>query len=150
MLLLLFSLSVVSDSWRPHGLQHARLPCPSPSPGAFAQTWSLSTESVTPSNHLTLCHPLLLLLSVFPSIRVFSNGSSLCITWPKYRSFILSISPSHEYPALISFNIDWFDLLAVQVTLMSLPQHHSSKASFFGAQLYGPLLASTHDYWKKP
>ena len=114
----------------------------------LAQTWSLSTESVMPSNHLTLCRPLLLLSSVFPSMRVFSNESSLCITWPKYRSFILSISPSHEYSALISFNIDWFDLLAVQMTLKSLLQHHSSKASFFGAQLYGPILTSIHDYWK--
>ena len=109
----------------------------------LAQTWSLSTESVMPSNHLTLCHPLLLLPSVFPSMRVFSNESSLCITWPKYQSFILSISPSHEYSALISFNIDWFNLLAVQVTLKSLLQHHSSKASFFG-----PILTSIHDYWK--
>ena len=86
----------------------------------------LSIESVMPSNHLILCHPLLLLPSIFPSIRVFSNKSVLCIRWPKYWSFSLSISPSNEYQ---SFMIDWLDLLEVQVTLKSLLQHHSSKAS---------------------
>ena len=89
----------------------------------------MSIESVMPSNHLILCHPLLLPPSVFPSIRVFSNESVLCIRWPKYWSFSFSISPSNEYSGLISFRIDWFDLLAVQVTLKSLLQHHSSKAS---------------------
>ena len=88
-----------------------------------------SIESVMPSNHLILCHPLLLLPSIFPSIRVFSNESALCIRWPKYWSFSFSISPSNEYPGLIFFRIDWFDLLAVQWTLKSLLQHHSSKAS---------------------
>ena len=87
----------------------------------------MSTESVMPSNHLILCRPLLLLSSIFPSIRVFSNESVLCITWPKYWSF--SISPSNEYSGLISFKIDCLDLLAVQETLKSLFQHHSSKAS---------------------
>ena len=86
-------------------------------------------ESVMPSNHLILCHPLLLLPSIFPSIRVFSNELTLCIRWPKYWSFSFSISPFSEYSGLISFRIDWFDLLAVQGTLNSLPQHHSSKAS---------------------
>ena len=84
-----------------------------------------------PSNHLVPCHPLLLLPSVFPSIRVFSSESVLCIRWPKHWSFIFSISPSKEYSVLISFRIDWFDLLAVQRTLKSLLQHHNSKASAF-------------------
>ena len=88
-----------------------------------------SIESVMPSNHLILCRPLLLLPSIFPSIRVFSNESALRITWPKYWSFSFSISPSNEYSGLISFRIDWFDLLAVQGTLKSLFQHHSSKLS---------------------
>ena len=91
----------------------------------------MSIESVMPSNHLILCCPLLLLPSIFPSIRFFSNESALCITWPKYWSFSLSISPSNEYSGLISFRIDWFDLLAVQGTLKSPLQHHSSK---------GPIL----------
>ena len=86
-------------------------------------------ESVTPSNHLILCHPLLLLPSIFPSIRVFSNESALCIRWPKYWSFSFSINPSNEYSGLISFRMDWLKLLAVQGTLKSLLQHHSSKAS---------------------
>ena len=88
-----------------------------------------SIESVMPSNHLILCHPLFLPPSIFPSIRVFSNEASLCIRWPKYWSFSFSISPSNEHPGLISFNMDWLDLLAVQGTLKSLLQHHSSKAS---------------------
>ena len=90
---------------------------------------------VMPSNHLILCHPLLLLLSIFPSIRVFSSESVLCISWPKYWSFSFSISPSNEYSGLISFRMDWLDLLVVQGTLKSFLQHHSSKAPFFGAQL---------------
>ena len=88
----------------------------------------ICTESVMLSNHLILCHPLLLLPSIFPSIRVFSNDSVLCIRWPKYWSFSFSISPSNEYSGLISFRIDWFDLLVVRGTLKSLLQHHSSKA----------------------
>ena len=88
-----------------------------------------SIKLVMPSNHLILCHPLLLLPSIFPSIRVFSNESVLCIRWPKYWSFSFSISPSNKYSGLISFKIDWFDLLAVQGTLKSLFQHHSLKAS---------------------
>ena len=87
----------------------------------------MSIELVMPSNHLTLCHPLLLLPSIFPSIRVFSNQLALCIRWPKHWSS--SISPSDEYSGLISFRTDWFDVLAVQGTLKSLPQHHSLKAS---------------------
>ena len=94
----------------------------------------MSTESVMPSNHFILCHPLLLLPSVFSSIRVFSNESCLCIRRPKYWSFSFSISPSNEYSGLISFRMDWFDLLAVQGTLNSLLYYRSSKASIFGAQ----------------
>ena len=106
-------------SLRPYGLQHARLPCPSLSP---------RVESVIPSNHLILCHPLLL-PSIFPSIRVFSSELAFHIKWPKYWSF--SISPSNEYSEFISFRIDWFGLLAIQGTLKSLLQYHSSKASIF-------------------
>ena len=99
---------------------------------SITNSWSLfrlmSIESVMPSNHLILCHPLLLLPSIFPSIRVFSNESIHCIRWPKYQSFSFSISPSNEYSRLISFRADWFDLLAVQGILKSLLQHHSSKA----------------------
>ena len=89
----------------------------------------MSTESVMPSNNLIHCHPLFLLPSIFPSIRVFSNESVLCIMWPKYWSFSFSISPSNEYSGLIIFRLDWLDFLAVQGTLKSLPQHYSSKAS---------------------
>ena len=102
----------MSDSLRPHGLQHARLPCSSPAPRVCSNSCSLP---VMPSNHL--CHPFLLLPSIFPSIRVFSNESVLCIRWPKYWSFSFSISPSNEYPELISLRIDWFDLFALQGTL---------------------------------
>ena len=107
----------------------------------------MSIESVMPSNHLILCHPLLLLPSIFPSIRVFSNESALHIRWPKYWSS--SISPSNEYSGLISFRIDWFDLPAVQGTLKSLLQHHSSKASILwhSAFFHCPALTSVHDYW---
>ena len=105
---------------------------------SVTNSWSwlklMSIESVMPSDHLILCRPLLL-PSIFPSIRVFSNESVLHIRWPKYWSFSLSISPSNEYSGLISFRMDWLDLLAVQGTLKSLLQDHSSKASFFGAQL---------------
>ena len=136
----------MSDSLQPHGPQHARPPC--------LNSWSLpklmSIESVMPSNHLILCHPLLLLPSIFPSIRVFSNESVLHIRWPKYRSFTFNISPSNEHPGLISFRMDWLDLLAVQGTLKSLLQHHSSKASilrhsaFFTVQLSHPYMTN----WK--
>ena len=94
----------------------------------------MSIESVMPSNHLVLCHPLLL-LSIFSSIRVFSNESVLCIRWPMYWSFSFSISPTNEYSGLISFRMDWLDLLAVQGTLNSLLQRHTSKASILSAQL---------------
>ena len=109
----------------------------------------MSIESVMPSNHLILCCPLLLLPSIFPSIRVFSNESVLCIRWPKYWSFSFSISPSNEYSGLISFTIDWFDLLAAQGTLKSLLQHHSSSINFSVLSLlYGPTLISIHESWK--
>ena len=108
----------------------------------------MSTESVMPSNHLILFCPLLLLPSIFPSIRVFSNESVLHIRWPKYQSFSFSISPFNEYSGLISFRMDWLDLLAVQRTLESLLQHHSSKASilrhsaFFIVQLSHPYMTT--------
>ena len=120
-----FSYSVMSDSLRPHESQHARPPCPiTISRSSFKLT---SIESVMPSSHLIPCRPLFLLTPIPPSIRVFSNESTLCMRWPKYWSF--SIIPSKEIPGLISFRIDWLDLLAVQGTLKSLLQHHSSKAS---------------------
>ena len=108
----------------------------------------MSIESVMPSSHLILCHPLLLLLPSSPSIRVFSNKSTLGMRWPKYWSFSFSISPSNEHPGLISFRMDWLDILAVQGTLKSLLQHHSSKASilrgsaFFTVQLSHPYMNS--------
>ena len=100
----------------------------------------MSTELVMPSNHLVLCRPLLLLPSIFHSIRVFPNESALCIRWPKYWSFSFSISPSNEYSGLISFRIDWFDLPAVQGTLKSLHQHHSSRASILQRLAFFMLL----------
>ena len=109
----------------------------------------MSIEWVMPSNHVILCRPLLL-RSIFPSIRVFSNESLIHIRWPKYWSLSFSISPSNEYSGLISFRMDWLDLLAVQGTLKSLLQHHSSKASILWCCfLYSPTLTSIHDYWKK-
>jgi len=115
-------------SLQPHGLQHPRLPCPSISQSLLKL---MSIESVMWSNHLVLCHPLLLLPSVFPSIMVFSSDLALRIRWPKYWSFSFSISPSNGYSGLISFRIDWFDL-DVQGTLKSLLQNHNSKASILG------------------
>ena len=119
---------------------------------SITNSWSppkpMSMESVMPFSHLILCRPLFLLPSIFPSIRVFSNESVLCIRWPKYWSFSFSISPSNEYSGLITFRMDWLDLLAVQGTLKSLLQHHSSKASiplcsaFFIVQLSHPYMTS--------
>ena len=116
-----FSRSVMSDSLRPHGLQHARLPYPSPTSRIYSNScpsrwWCHPTTSS--------CHPLLLLPSIFPSIRVFSNQSVLYIRWPKYWSFSFNISPCNEYSGLISCRMDWLDLLEVQGTLKSLLQHH--------------------------
>ena len=162
---LFFSHSVVSDSLWPHELQHARLLCPSLSPSSvqlLSCVWLCNLtdcsmpglpvhhqlpeltqtpviESVMPSNHLILCCTLLLQPLIFPNIRVFSNESVLHIRWPKYWSF--SISPSNEYSGLISFRMDWLDLLAVQGTLKSLLQHHSSKASILRLSfIYSPTL----------
>ena len=135
----------MSDSLRPHGLQHSRLPCPSPTPGVHS---NMSIESGMPCNHLILYHSLLLLLSIFPSIRVLSRESVLHSRWPKYWSFSFNISPSNEHPGLISFRMDWLDLLVVQGTLKSLLQHRSSKASillcsaFFIVQLSIPYMTT--------
>ena len=119
---------------------------------SITNSWSppkpMSTESVMPSNHPILCHSLLLLPSIFPSIRVFSNESALHIRWPKYWSYSFNISPSSEHPGLISLRMDWLDFLAVQGTLKSLLQHHSSKASilqhsaFFIVQLSHPYMTT--------
>ena len=136
-----FGHSVVSNSLWPRGLQHSRIPCPSPTPGACSNSRSSSLwcHPTTSSSY-----PLFLLPSIFPSIRVFSNESVLRIRWPKCGSFSFSISPSNEYSGLISFRIDRFDLLAIQGTLKSLLQHHSWKASvvqhsaFFMVQLAHP------------
>ena len=135
----------MSSSLWLHGLQHARHPCPSPTPRVLKL---LFVESVMPSNHLILCDPLFLLPSIFPSFRVFSNESVLHITWPKYWSFSISISPSNEYSWLISLRIDWVALHVVQGTVKSLLQHHNSKAlilwcsAFFIVQLSCPYMTT--------
>ena len=131
----------VSDSLWPHELQHAKSPCPSQLP-EFIQLMSI--ELVMPSSHLTLCHPLFLLPSIFPSIRVFSNESTLHVRWSKYWSFSFNISLSNEHPGLI-FRMDRLDLLAVQGTLKSLLQHHSSKASILGCSAFFTVQLS-HPY----
>ena len=139
-----FSCSVMSDSLRARGLQHARHPCPS-TPGVYSNTHPLSWWY-----HPTIssCCPLLLLPSIFPNIRVFSNELALHIRWPKYWSFSFNISPFNEYTELISFRMDWLDLLAVQGTLKSLLQHYNSKASillcsaFFILQLSHPYMTT--------
>ena len=136
----------MSNSLRPHGLQHARPPCPSPTPRVYSN--SCPSELVMSSNRLILCRPLLLLPSILPSIRVFSNESALRIRWPKYCSFSFCISLYNEGSGLTSFGTDWFDLLAVLGTLKSLLQHHSSKASilqhsaFFMVQLSHPYMTT--------
>ena len=127
--------------------------CSTPGLPLQHQPWSppklMSIESVIPSNHFILCRPLLLLPSIFPSIRVFSNESALCIRWPKYWSFSFNIRPSNEHPGLISFRMDWLELLAVQGTLKSLLQHHSSKASMLWCSAFFIVhLSSIHDHWK--
>ena len=145
MYILLFNCSVVADSATPWTAAHQAFL-------SLTISWSLlklmAIESEMLSNHLILCHPLLLLPSIFPSIRVFSNELALCIRWPKYWSFSFTISPSNEYSGLISFRIDWFDLLAGWGTLKSLLQHYSSKASillcsaFFMVQLLHPYMTA--------
>ena len=140
-----FSHSVMSDSLWPHRLQYARLPCPSPSPGTCSNL-CLFSQWCHPT--ISSCRPFLLLPSIFPNIRVFSNESALHIRWPKDWSFSFNISPSNEYPGLISFRMDWLDLLTVQGTPKSLLQHHSSKASilwrsaFFTVQLSHPYMTT--------
>ena len=137
-----FSCSVMSHSLRPHELQRSRPPCPSPTPGVYQ---TMSIESVMPSNHLILCPSLLLLPSIFPSIRVFSNESILPFKWPKYWSFSFNISPSYEHPGLISFRMDWLDLLEVRETLKSFLQHHSSKASILQCSAFF-IVQFSHSY----
>ena len=140
-----FSCSVMSDSLQPHESQLARLPCPSPAPRVYPNSCPLS-----PWCHpaISSCRSLLLLPPIPPSIRVFSNESTLSIRWPKYWSFSFSINPSNEHPGLISIRMDWLDRLAVQGTLKSLLQHHSSKASilwhsaFFIVQLSHPYMTT--------
>ena len=135
----------MSDSLQPHGLQHTRPPSITNSQSLLRL---ISIELVMPSNHSILCHPLLFPPSIFPSIRVFSNESALGVRQPKYWSFSFSISPANEYSRLISFRMDWLDLLAVRGTLKSLLQHHSSKAlifwhsAFFIVQLSHPYMTT--------
>ena len=147
-------LGVQCVSWSPSSVQFSR----SVVSNSFFNPWTaahqaslsitnfqsllklMSIELVTPSSHLILCHPLVLLLSIFPSIRVFSNESVLHIRWPKYWSFSFSISPSNECSGLVSFRVDWLDLLAVQGTLKSLLQHHSSKTSTLWHSILEPNL----------
>ena len=134
----------MSNSSQPHGVQPARLTCPS---YLFKL---MSSEVVIPSNHFILCCPLLVLPSIFPSIRVFSNESALRIKWPRYWSFSFSIGPSNEYSELISLRMHWLDLFAVQGTLKSLLQHHSSKTSTFQCSAFFIVqLSHSHvNYWK--
>ena len=131
-----FSRSFVSDSLQPHGLQHARPPCPSPTPGVYS---NISIQSEMPSNHLILCRPLLLPPSVFPSIRVFSNEPALCIRWPKYWRFSFNISLSNEYSGLISFRMDWLDLLAVKWVYLSFSPFP------FASLLFSPICKASSD-----
>ena len=137
---MLFSCSVMSESFARQASQPFTI--------SRSLLKLISTESVLPSNHLILCYPLLLLPSIFPSIRVLSNELAFCMRWPKYWNINFSISPSNEYLGLISFRMDWLDLLAVQGTLKSLLQHHSSKASilwrsaFFTGQLSHPHVTT--------
>ena len=130
----------MSNSLRPRGLKHARLACSPSSPRACSN----SSPLMMPSNHLILCRALLLLPSIFPSIRVFSNESVLHIRWPEYWSFSFHINPSSEYWGLIFFRIDWFDLPVVQGTLKSLLQHHNSKAPIFWCSVF--MFQISHPY----
>ena len=131
-------------------MQHTRSPCPSPTPGVYSNSCPLS-QWCHPT--ISSCHPFFLPPSVLPSIRVFPNESVLCIRWPKYWIYSFNISPSNEYSGLMSFPMDWLDLIAVQGTLKSLLQHHSSKTSILQpilqlSLLYGLTLTPIHDYWK--
>ena len=143
-----FSRSVLSDSLRPHGLRHTRLPCPSPTPRVCSNIGP-SSQWFHPSKLSSVAFFFSCLQS-FPASGFFSNNSALHIGWPKYWSFSFSISPSSEYSGLISFKIDWFDLLAVQGTLKNLLQHHSLKASILWCSAFFMVqLTSVHDYWKE-
>ena len=142
-----FSCSVVSNSLRPHKLQHSRPPYPTNSQSLLKP---MSIKFVMPSTHLILCRPLLLLPPIPPSIRVFSNESTLRMRWPKYWSFSFDISPSNEHPGLISFRVDWLDLLVVQGTLKSLLQHHSSKAPSFWHSVFFTVLEYRHSLLPSP
>ena len=136
----------MSDSATQWAAAH-QAPRPLPTPGVYSHSF-MSVEMMVPSNHLILCHPLLLSPSILPSIRVFSSQSVLCIRWPKYWSFSFNISPSNKHSGLISFRMDWLDLFAVQGTLKSLLQHHSSKvlilqhSAFFIVQLSHPHMTA--------
>ena len=138
-----FSRSIMSDSLRLHQLQRARPPCPSPAPKAYSTNVHRVSDAL---HHCILCFPILLPPLIFSSIKVFSNESALHIRWPKYWGYSFSISPFNEYSRLISFRMDWLELLAVQGTLKSLLKHHSSKASilphsaFFIVQLSHPYM----------
>ena len=142
-LLLLFSHLVVSYSLWSHGVQQPRPPCPSPTPRVYPYSCPLS-RWCHPTT-LILCRPLLLLPSIFPIIRVFSNESVICNRWPKYWSFSFSIFPSSDHSGLISFRVDWLDLLAVQGTLKSLLQHHSSKTSILQCSAFS-MIQLSHPY----
>ena len=135
----------MSHSLQPHGLQHARLPCPSPTPGAYSNSCPSCWWYHPTISWFILCCPLLLPPLIFPSIWVFSSESILCITWPKNWSFSFSISPSSKYLGLISLRMDWLDLLAVQGTLKSLLQHHSSKASILWCSAFF-IVQLSHSY----
>ena len=137
-----FSHSVLANSLWNHESQHARPPCPSPTPRVHSDSRT-SSQWCYPA--ISSCHPLLLLPPIPPSIRVFSNESTLCMRWPKYWNFSFSISPSDEHPGLISFRMDWLDLLAVQGTLKSLLQHHSSKAAILWCSAFFIVQLSHSD-----
>ena len=126
-----------------HGLQHARPPCPSPTPGVCSNSCPSSSDAIQPS---ILCSPLLLLPSIFPNIRAFSNESALCIRWPKYWRFSFNISPSNEYSGLISFRMDWMDLLAVKGLSRVFSNTTVQKYQFFGAQLSLWLYSHIHTW----
>ena len=145
-----FSHSVVSYSLRPHESQHSRPPCPSQTPGVYLNSCP-SSRLYHPAISSSVIPFLLLLPPIPPSIRVFSNESTLHIRWPKYWSFSFNISPSNEHPGLISFRLAWLDLLAVQGTLKSLLQHHSSKASIFWCSAFFTVqLSSLYTPLEKP
>ena len=142
----------MSDSLQPHGPQHARPPCPSSTHGVYSDSCplSLSMSLVMLSNILILCHPLLLLPSIFPSLRVFSNESVICIRWAKHWSFSFSLSPSNEYSGLIPFRMDWLDLIcSPRDSQESSPTPQFKSISSLGLSfLYSPTLTCIHDYWK--